>query len=148
MKKRIVALIMGISFLFMSCAGMSLFPDAEPLCPAQGDADTSIICKYVDPRTADFTLMLGVASILDKDPSKAPLIESVLLRAKILVESGVSYEVFSKELITILGPMQFVVINPLLSGFKNFKIPISDWDKNLILGHIDNQLELVRMIAQ
>lgn len=143
--KRFAVLLVGVIFLFVGCAGMSLFPNKEPLCTPEEQA-TSIIYKYVDPATADFTLLLGVATLLDKDPTKAPLIEQILMKAQALVESGISYELFSKELVGLLGPMQFVVINPLLAGFQNFSIPIKPCDKKLMLGHIENQLQLVRLV--
>jgi len=144
MKKIIIAMFVSLVML-MGCVGFSLFPNAEPLCTIE-EQETSIIYKLVDPRTADFTLMLGVASILDKDPSKAALIEEVLIKAKAFVESGISYKLFAEELVDLLGPMQFVVLNPLLSGFVDFAIPMGDCDKRLILGHIENQLQLVRMV--
>lgn len=144
MRKTFVTILVSFVVL-IGCAGMSLFPNSEPLCTPE-EQQTSIIYKYVDPRTADFTLLLGVASVLDKDPLKAPMIEEVLIKAKALVESGISYELFSKELVELLGPMQFVVINPLLAGFQNFSIPMNDCDKRLILGHIENQLQLVRLV--
>jgi len=140
------AIIILISALFLSgCAGMSLFPNAPEFCTPEEQVD-SIIYKYLDPATTDFALMLGTASYLEKHPEGAPALIKIIDAAKTLVEGGATYNIFADELMELLGPLQFVVVSPLLDSFKGVIIPINDCDKRMILGHLNKQLKLVQMI--
>ena len=144
--KTAVVILMSVLFLITGCVGMTLFPNAEPFCTPEEQVN-SIIYKYFDPATADFTLMLGTATFLEKYPEKVYILVKAIEKAKeVLATDGITYDVFAGELVDILGPLQYVVISPLLGNFKKIALPINDCDKRMILGHLNKQLNLTSLV--
>ena len=144
--KNAVIILISVLFLISGCAGMSLFPNTEPFCTPEEQVD-SIIYKYFDPATADFTLMLGTATFLEKYPEKVPILIKIIENAKeVLAGEGITYDVFAEQLVDMLGPLQYVVISPLLDNFKKVTLPINDCDRRMILGHLNKQLNLTNLV--
>jgi len=144
MLKRIF-IVICVTILFTSCAGFTLFPNQEPLCSPEQQKE-SLIYKYTDPATADFVLLIGTATFLDKHPDKAGLLIDVVEKAKTIIEEGTTYNIFADTIVELLGPLQYVVVSPLLGSFKGVDIPLTDCDKSLIIGHLNKQLKLVKMV--
>lgn len=141
--KNTIVILIGVIFL-SGCAGFSLFPDAKPFCTPDEQIG-SVIYEYLDPATTDFVMMVGTATFLEKYPIQANALIRSINRAKALVENGVTYEVFAEELMKILGPLQYVVVSPILNTFIGIELPINECDKRMILGHLDKQLNLAEL---
>ena len=63
-----------------------------------------------------------------------------------LAGEGITYDVFAEQLVDMLGPLQYVVISPLLDNFKKVTLPINDCDRRMILGHLNKQLNLTNLV--
>ena len=143
--KNVIVILFGLVFLLTGCAGMSLFPNQEPFC-TQEQQLTSLVYKYTDPATDDFILLLGSATFLDKHPEKVDVLIKVIEQAIEVINGGTTYNIFAEVIVDLLGPLQYVVVSPLLGSFKGVDIPLTECDKRLILGHLDKQLKLAQMV--
>lgn len=142
MKKFLVLLLIP---LVMGCTGFQLFPEAEPLCTPEEQVD-SLIYRYFDPATADFTLMVGVAAFLDKYPEKADELDLAYDVIGKAVEKGISYDALFDLAGDELGELTYFVVSKYLVRFKGIKLPLSTCDRILILGHVASQKELIGII--
>jgi len=143
--KNAIVVLVGLLFLLGGCAGISLFPNQAPFCTPDEQL-TSLVYKYTDPATADFVLLLGTATFLDKHPEDVDILIKVVEEAKNVVENGTTYDIFASVIVDLLGPLQYVVVSPLLGSFKGVEIPLTECDEKLILGHLDKQLKLAQMV--
>ncbi len=142
----LLAIVLGLTIVFTGCAGMTkLFEPPEPFCTETEQAD-SIIYKYLNPGDADFTLILVMAAYLDKRPEEAQDVKEKLIALKDAVEKGVTYDSFASLAHEKFGTLKAVVLSRALKNFKGVKAPVSVCDKRMIMGHIDNQIEIVDMV--
>jgi len=134
--------------LFAGCAGWpKLFEPVEPYCTAEEQAD-SIIYKNMNPGDTDFFLVLGVAAVLDDHPEYAPMLNDRFLILKNAVEQGITAETLEKLIRENFSLVMGVALNRVLTKFKGVNVPLSVCDKRLVLGHIDNQLEIVNVVLK
>lgn len=147
MKKTIlITMAMVMIFMFIGCAGMpKFFEPAEPYCTAEEQKE-SIIYRYMNPGDTDFILILGMAAYLDDQPEEAPAVSANLTRLKNAVEQGITYDSFASKAQEKFGTLKAVVLSKALENFVGVKVPLSVCDKRLILGHLENQAEIVDMI--
>lgn len=132
--------------MFFSCAGMpKLFEPAEPYCTAEEQKD-SLIYKHLNPGDTDFFLILGMAAYLDKHPEKASELKEKLIILKDAVEKGITYDAFERKAQKEFGALKAVVLAKALKNFVGVKVPIKVCDKRMILGHLENQTEIVDLV--
>ena len=143
--KRTLLILMAVTFL-VSCAGMpKLFEPPEPYCTETEQAN-SLIYAYLNPGDTDFTLILVMAVYLDKRPEEAPGVKEKHITLKTAVEKGITYDAFESKAQKKFGALKAVVLSKALKNFVGVKVPLSVCDKRLILGHIENQIEIVDMV--
>ncbi len=146
--KRLLILSFCLSFLFMGCAGWSIFPaPAVPYCTPEEQAD-SLIYKYLDPDTADFTIAFGTAAYVEKYPEKLPDMIKAYETIKTTVEKGLSYDGLFNLAQKELGVYTYIVVSRFVSRFQGVIMPIKVCDKRLILGHIERQQTLFSMMKK
>jgi len=146
MKHIALFLILLLAVVFAGCAGMpKLFEPAEPYCTAEEQKD-SIIYKHLNPGDTDFALVLFSAGVLEKNPHLAPMIKDRLLELRAAVESGITAAALEKMVRDKFSLVMGVALGRVLEKFKGVNVPLGVCDRRLVLGHIDNQLEIVEMI--
>jgi len=146
--KRFLLVLIITCFIFTGCIGMpKLFEPVEPYCTPEEQED-SIIYKYLNPADTDFVLIIGTAVILENNPEYAPKIKRYLLDLKIAVEKGITAGAFEKLVQEKFGALMGIVLGKTLERFKKINVPLKVCDKRLILGHIDNQLEIVDAVIK
>lgn len=143
--KRFLLILLAVVFL-VSCMGMpKLFAPPEPYCTETEQAN-SLIYKYLNPGDADFALIFVMAAYLDKRPEEAQGVKNKFIQLKDSVEKGITYDAFADKAQDKFGTLKAVVLSRALKNFTGVKVPLSVCDKRLILGHIENQIEIVDMI--
>lgn len=144
----IVAVTMVGCVAFAGCA--TIFPESEPLCTVE-EQESSVVYKvlkklYSNPRSANFTLLMGTATQIQKHPETKDEIIELAKSLKTAILEGITYELFAEKALSNLGPYQYLVASEALTGFKAYKIPIkSECDVRLIFAHLDKQIKLVEM---
>ena len=144
--KRFLAILVCSIMIFTGCTLDFLKPEV-PLCPPD-QQEKSLIYKFGDPSSIDFVMLLGAATYLDKykgDGNKIDQFIKIVDKSIALVDTAQSYDIFSKILMDLLGPIQFVVVSPVLGSFKGVSLHITDCDKALILGHLVKVKQLAMM---
>jgi len=132
--------------LLSGCAGMpKFFEPAEPYCTAEEQKD-SLIYKYLNPGDTDFALILGTAGVLEKHPEYADKIRSGLLDVKAAVKNGITADALEKLVREKFGMVMGVALSKVLKKFKGVHVPLGVCDSRLVLGHVENQLEIVDLV--
>ena len=130
----------------------TIFPEPTPLCTPE-EQETSVIYTLLNkihsnPSSADFTLLMTSATQFKKHPERAAEIIQVATKMKSIINEGVTYAIFESKLKEELDPMQYVVASKFTKQFSAYHIPINPCDKRLILGHLDNQIDLAQTVKQ
>ena len=144
----LVLLAMAMLSMFISCVGMpKFFEPVEPYCTPEEQKD-SIIYKHLNPADTDFVLIIGTTVALKNHPEHASKFKIGLVQLKTAVEKGIAAGAFERLVQEKFGTIMGIVLGKTLDRFKSVNMPLSVCDKRLILGHIENQLEIVDAVIK
>jgi len=115
-----------------------------------GDSTNSIITKLIpNPKTADMVLALANYEGLKRGKYSKNQVEKFFGKIEKYCSNATTYNdlaiIIMKEvdgLAEEIGP-RFIIVSSYMDLFLNQKVPISDYDRCLILRHIENQRKKV-----
>lgn len=134
------AIVMAI-FIIFGCTGMQriIFPEC-------GDDTTSVITKLIpNPHTADLVLILANFTGLEEGVYSKEQADNFFNKMETAIVEIKTYSDLAAYIIKEIEPIQaklgpyMILVSPYISLFVNQELPISDYDRCLLLKHIESQ---------
>jgi hypothetical protein len=143
-------ILVFIAFVLTGCAQIQPTPS---VCESP-DAEGSIICKILyetgaaTPEQANFILKLATGIMLENNPDKCESTMNFLNSSIALLESGIQYSTISNYITSFVPITLEITAEELLDGMLDFQVPINDFDKGLLIEHLEQQRSVVERVCK
>ena len=135
-------------FFVLCILSLALFactPKPSPICVNHTD---SLICQYIpDPLQADLVLRIANLEAIKNNVYTKQQALIAIDKIETAVNSTITYSdilILTNEYIKQLGP-EIIVVTSTFDKL-NQNIPISDYDKKLIIAHLERQKQVINLI--
>lgn len=150
---------MRILTMLLICLCICACSTTSNLCPAP-DGQASVICSLsgqmnTSPEAISTTLQVANVMALEKSLYKAQeaeeFIDNIIQDLKNIKGKSITYAEaldYINDKFKVLSPeiqAVFIIVDPAGLATKEIKIPLSDYDINLLIKHLEKQKQIVQV---